>query len=113
MTLGIIVDDTVHFLSKYLRARREAGLSPADAVRYAFETVGGALIATSVVLIAGFLVLAQSSFRVNWEMGTLAALTIALALVADLLFLPPLVMAIDGRRSARKRRSSAARGSSA
>jgi len=98
MTLGIVVDDTVHFLSKYLRARREAGLSPADAVRYAFETVGGALVTTSVVLIAGFLVLAQSSFRVNWEMGTLSALTIAFALVADLLFLPSLVMAVEGRR---------------
>ena len=102
MTLGIIVDDTVHFLSKYLRARREAGLSPADAVRHAFETVGGALVTTSVVLIAGFLVLARSSFRINWEMGTLSALTIALALAADLLFLPPLVMAIEGWRDGAK-----------
>ena len=54
MTLGIVVDDTVHFLSKYLRARREKHLSPEDAVRYAFATVGRALLITSVVLVAGF-----------------------------------------------------------
>ncbi len=101
MTLGIVVDDTVHFLSKYLRARREMRLPPADAVRHAFEIVGGALVTTSAVLIVGFLVLAQSSFRVNWEMGTLSALTIALALLADLLFLPPLVMATEGRDAAK------------
>ncbi|MDH3535339.1 MAG: MMPL family transporter, partial [Gammaproteobacteria bacterium] len=44
MTLGIVVDDTVHFLSKYLRARREKGLDAVDAVRYAFSTVGLALV---------------------------------------------------------------------
>ena len=63
MTLGIIVDDTVHFLSKYLRAIREQGKSPADAVRYAFQTVGRALIVTTIVLTAGFLVLAQSKIK--------------------------------------------------
>ncbi|MGI9332536.1 MAG: efflux RND transporter permease subunit, partial [Gammaproteobacteria bacterium] len=62
MTLGIVVDDTVHFLSKYLRARREQGMSPADAVRYAFRTVGTALVVTSIVLMAGFLVLSMSTF---------------------------------------------------
>ena len=60
MTLGIVVDDTVHFLSKYLRARREKGLSSQDAVRYAFNTVGLALVVTSLVLIAGFFVLTFS-----------------------------------------------------
>ena len=44
MTLGVVVDDTVHFLSKYLRARREQGLDAAQAVRYAFRTVGVALL---------------------------------------------------------------------
>ena len=43
MTVGIVVDDTVHFLSKYLRARREYGHDPEDAVRYAFDTAGRAL----------------------------------------------------------------------
>jgi len=95
MTLGIVVDDTVHFLSKYLRARRERGLSAPDAVRYAFHTVGTALLVTTLVLIAGFLVLSLSGFKVNADMGLLTAVTIALALLADFLFLPPLLMKVD------------------
>ncbi len=98
MTLGIVVDDTVHFLSKYLRARREEGLSPEDAVRYAFHTVGTALWTTSVVLIAGFLVLTHSPFELNSGMGLLTAITIGLALLADFLLLPTLLMTLDKRK---------------
>ncbi len=98
MSLGIVVDDTVHFLSKYLRARREKGLSSEQAVRYAFSTVGLALVATSMILVAGFLVLAQSTFEFNAGMGKMTALTLAIALLADLLFLPPLLMKLDGSR---------------
>ena len=95
MTLGIVVDDTVHFLSKYLRARREQQLDPPDAVRYAFSTVGTALLVTTLVLIAGFAVLTQSPFKLNSDMGLLTAITIAFALLADFLFLPPLLMKVD------------------
>lgn len=99
MCLGIVVDDTVHFLSKYLRARREQGLNPEDAVRYAFKTVGTALIVTSVVLAAGFMILAQSTFGFNGGMGKMSALIVTIALVADLLFLPPLLIWFEGRRN--------------
>jgi len=95
MTLGIVVDDTVHFLSKYLRARREDGLSAAEAVRYAFHTVGRALWTTSAVLIAGFLILTRSPFELNSAMGLVSALTIGLALLADFLLLPTLLMTLD------------------
>ena len=95
LTLGIVVDDTVHFLSKYLRARREQGLNAEDAVRYAFHTVGIALIVTTLVLVAGFIVLTQSAFKLNSDMGLLTAITIALALIADFVFLPPLLMKVD------------------
>ncbi len=98
MSLGIVVDDTVHFLSKYLRARREQGLGCHDAVRYAFATVGTALWVTSVVLIAGFLVLTLSAFELNSGMGLLTAITIALALLVDFLFLPPLLMKIEEKK---------------
>jgi predicted RND superfamily exporter protein len=97
MTLGIVVDDTVHFLSKYLRARREKGLDAQDAVRYAFSTVGLALVATSVVLVAGFTVLTFSAFALNSNMAFMTAVTIIFAIVADFLLLPPLLMAIDGK----------------
>ena len=92
MTLGIVVDDTVHFLSKYLRARRELGMTAEQAVSHAIETVGMALVLTTVALVLGFIVLAQSGFSVSSQMGLLSAITIAIALVADLLFLPPLLL---------------------
>ncbi len=96
MTLGIVVDDTVHFLSKYLRARREKGLDAPDAVRYAFDTVGLALVATSIVLVAGFTVLMFSAFTLNSQMAMMTAVTIVFAIVADFLLLPPILMAVDG-----------------
>ncbi len=96
MSLGIVVDDTVHFLSKYLRARREKGLSSEDAVRYAFMTVGKALVITSIVLVAGFLILSTSSFELNSGMGLLTAIVIAFALFADFLLLPSILMKIEG-----------------
>ena len=102
MTLGIVVDDTVHFLSKYLRARREQNINAEDAVRYAFTSVGMALITTSVVLAVGFLVLATSSFKLNSGMGTLTAIVIVFALAADFLFLPPLLMKFDKRTEKEK-----------
>ena len=95
MTLGIVVDDTVHFLSKYLHARRDKQADSATAVHYAFGNVGRALWITTFVLVAGFTVLAQSSFKMNADMGWLTAVTIFVALVVDFLFLPPLLMAMD------------------
>jgi len=95
MTLGIVVDDTVHFLSKYLRARREKGLNAEDAVRYAFRSVGLALLVTSLVLIVGFMIIAQSHFELNAGMGLLTSVVIFLALVIDLTFLPALLMRLS------------------
>ena len=96
MALGIIVDDSVHFLSKYLRARRESQMSSEEAVRYAFSTVGSALVVTSFILVAGFLVLTLSPFGLNAGMGMLTAIVLLVALGADLLFLPPMLMQIEG-----------------
>ena len=79
LSLGIVVDDTVHFLSKYLRARKEQGLNTEDAIRYAFRTVGNALVVTSSVLVGGFLVMQFSHFNPSNDMGTLLAITIFVA----------------------------------
>ncbi|MCP5198666.1 MAG: MMPL family transporter [Gammaproteobacteria bacterium] len=95
MTFGIVIDDTVHFLSKYLRARREQGLDPEAAVRYAFRTVGRALIITTVTLVVGFAVLSTSSFAINSRMGLMTAIIIFIALVGVFLMLPPLLMKIE------------------
>jgi len=99
VTLGIIVDDTVHFMSKYVRARRELKLSSEDAVRYSFASVGRALWITTMVLIGGFAVMATSSFKINAEMGILTAITIFIALIIDFLFLPPLLMLLKSNRN--------------
>lgn len=98
MTLGIIVDDTVHFLSKYLRGKRELGLNSKDAVVYAFSSVGKALMITTVVLVAGFMVLGQSSFLMNSSMAQIAVVVMVSALVIDFLLLPALLILIDGKK---------------
>ena len=100
MTLGIVVEDTVHFLSKYVRAKRELGQRTPEAVRYAFRTVGVALVGTSVVLVANFAVIGTSHFYPNASMGQLSAMTIALALFVDFFFFVPLLIALDRRRRA-------------
>ncbi|MDE2724623.1 MAG: MMPL family transporter, partial [Gemmatimonadota bacterium] len=98
VVFGIVVDDTIHFLSKYLKARRE-GLPAPEAVRYTFNTVGHALWTTTAVLSVGFLVFATSGFEVSWALGLLVTITIVFALVADFLLLPTLLIAIDRRNS--------------
>jgi hypothetical protein len=94
-TIGIVVDDTIHFMSKYLRALRQQRLSPPDAVRYAFRSVGVALLVTTLVLSAGFMVLSTSHFSINSELGLMTTITIVIALIVDFLYLPPLLLRLE------------------
>ena len=94
IVLGIVVDDTIHFLSKYLKSRREGFRAP-DAIRASFNTVGQALWTTTAVLSAGFLVFSTSGFEPSWALGMLVAITILFALLTDFLLLPTLLMAMD------------------
>jgi predicted RND superfamily exporter protein len=95
MVVGIIVDDTIHFLSKYLRGRREYQLAPEAAVRYAFHEAGSAMLVTTAILASGFGILAMSSFLPNATMSLLTTIAILIALPVDLLLLPLLVLWID------------------
>ena len=88
--LGIVVDDTIHFLSRYQR-ERDGGASVDAALVATLEAVGPALATTSVVLGFGFSVLTLSSFQMNVHLGALTTLVIALALGADLFLLPALL----------------------
>ena len=97
MTFGIIVDDTIHFLCRYRRARLE-GRPPAAAVQYTFRSVGRALWTTTIVLALGFLVFASSGFELSWALGLLVTITLVFAILTDFLLLPPLLMAIDRKR---------------
>ena len=92
MTLGIIVDDTVHFMSKFLRARRELNYNAKDAVIYAFETVGRALVITTIVLVCGFTVLSTSPFALNSYMARITVIIITAALVIDFILLPSILV---------------------
>lgn len=98
MALGIIVDDTVHFLSKYRHARVN-GDNAEQAVRYAFTSVGRALWITTIVLTLGFSVLAMSSFALNSDMGLLTGIIIVVALAVDFLFLPAFLIVFDNKDS--------------
>jgi predicted RND superfamily exporter protein len=98
LSLGIVVDDTVHFLSKYNHARTALNKNVEDAIRYAFHTVGVALLITSSILVGGFMVMEFSHFNPSRAMGLLLALTIATALIIDFLLLPPLLLLTDRRR---------------
>lgn len=91
-SLGIVVDDTVHFLTKYLRGRREHLLDAAGAVRYAFRHVGKAISVNTLILASGFFVLFFSSFKINQEMGLLTGLAVIVALFFDFLILPAMLV---------------------
>jgi hypothetical protein len=95
MALGVIVDNTIHFLAKYLRSRRDQGGSAEEAVRYAMNTVGIAILANNLILVSGFLILGQSAFLPNASMSQMTAIAIGSALVADFLLLPALLLWLD------------------
>ena len=97
IAFGIIVDDTIHFMTKYVSARKR-GLLPSESVQSAFHSVGKALLATTVVFALGFLVFGASGMITNQALGLLVGITVIIALLADYLFLPPLLMALDGTR---------------
>ncbi|HIC26869.1 MAG TPA: RND family transporter, partial [Gammaproteobacteria bacterium] len=98
-TLGIIVDFTVHFLSKYLHAKREKNLQAEEAVMYAFETVGFALIVTALSLCAGFLVLLLAFFIPLHGFVLFSSIAFISALIIDLLLFPALLITWDKRHT--------------
>lgn len=94
MSLGIVVDDTIHFLYKYLRLRR-TGVSTSVAVEQTVRHTGAAILTTSCILGLGFGVLAFSHFQINAQMGLLTAVCLVLAVVLDLIVLPALLLVGD------------------
>ncbi len=94
IAFGIIVDDTIHIMSKYLRSRAE-GLQPRDAIAPTFRMVGGPLLTTTLIFAIGFLVFGLSDLATNQTLGTLVGITVVIALAADFLLFPPLLVALD------------------
>lgn len=90
VALGIAVDDAIHFLARY-RLERQAGVAQDLAVERTLRTAGRAMLWTTVLLVAGFAVLASSGFRGIVEFGLLMAVVLASALAVDLTLLPALL----------------------
>ncbi|MEO0359461.1 MAG: MMPL family transporter [Pseudomonadota bacterium] len=100
VAVGLVVDFTVHFLAKYRRARLAEGADPAGAVGYAFKTAGAAIFATTVILAAGFSILAFSTFKLNADLGLLTALAVVASMLVNLALLPSLLLLLDRRAPA-------------
>ncbi len=102
LTFGIVVDDTVHLLMKY-QAARARGLGPQLAIHETMRSVGVAVVVTSVALTLSFSVFIFSGFLVNQHLGWLTSITLVAALIADLLFLPPLILYVEKPVKTRER----------
>ena len=93
VTFGIIVDDTIHLLNRFITLKRQ-GKNNLDALMQTMEKVGQALISTSFVLSLGFMVLMTSNFLLNYTLGLLSTITILIALAFDLLVLPAILLKV-------------------
>jgi predicted RND superfamily exporter protein len=98
MTYGIIVDDTIHTVFKYHHARNKLRLSINGAVEYVYAHAGHSIFVTTLILVAGFSVLAFSNFQLNRDLGVMAACTIGLAAMVDFILVPAL-LSLGDRRS--------------
>ena len=101
MTLGIIVDDTIHIIFRYREARAQ-GAGPVAAARKMFAKVGEPMLISTTALVAGFSLLATSGFHITSSSGYLVAGAIAFALILDWLFLVPVLIGIDRVRVRRR-----------
>lgn len=90
IAFGIAVDDTIHFLGRY-KIELEKGNSNYDSLITTIKTSGGAILLTTLVLVAGFGVLILSSFYANFITGLLVTISLIVALLCDLYLLPVLL----------------------
>ncbi|MFQ5416835.1 MAG: RND family transporter, partial [Myxococcota bacterium] len=90
VALGLVVDDTIHFLYRFKEQRREAR-DPREAIARAMSLSGRPIVFTSLVLALGFSVLVLASFNPVTNFGILAGAVIVLALIFDLVVLPALL----------------------
>jgi predicted RND superfamily exporter protein len=97
ISIGLVVDATIHFLSKYQKAI-SMNLGASEAIQYCFKYVGYPIIIASICLFSGFIFLTQSLFFNNFVIGGMCAIIIIIALLIDLLLLPALLL-IFGKKA--------------
>ena len=93
IAFGIAVDDTVHFLSHYLHARRDQKMSHLDAIKHTLDRIGGAIVATTIILCAGVAIVSFSELPQVALFGALFVSTLAFAVIGDLFILPAMLAA--------------------
>lgn len=93
IAFGIAVDDTTHFLSHYLHARREEGRSHMDAIHHTMQRIGGAIIAATLILCSGTAIVMFSELPQVALFGTLFVITLGFAVIGDVFILPALLVA--------------------
>ena len=94
ISIGLVVDDSVHVLSKYIAARRE-GKTPEDAVWYSLDKAGSAITITTAALAMGTFILVFSNTYYYQNVALMLTPIIVVALLLDLLYLPPLLVKFD------------------
>ena len=94
ISIGLVVDDSVHVLSKYMAARK-AGEDPDEAVRYSLDKAGSAITITTAALAMGTFILVFSNTYYYQNVALMLTPIIVVALLLDLLFLPPLLVKLD------------------
>lgn len=92
VAVGIALDDTIHILHGYVE-RRRAGASNTWAIARTLRQRGRAVIGTTMILVAQFMLLAASGFQPTSVFGWLTAFGLLVALVFDLLVLPAILVA--------------------
>jgi len=95
VTLGIVVDDTIHLIEALRRERKRKDVDHNQAILNAMKHSGPGILITTIILVAGFSCLAISGFQINAWMGLMTAIVILLALVFDFLFLPSVFYKTD------------------
>lgn len=91
IAFGIAVDDTIHLLGKFKHELMQ-GKSKMYALKRAYLTTGKAMVLTTLILCAGFMLLVFSSFMGTFFMGVMMSITLFVALIADMTLLPVLIM---------------------
>ena len=94
--LGIAVDDTIHFLIRFLRERRQ-GANVHVAIKRSFESVGLALLITTAIVSSAFLAAMTSTLPTIVLFGALACSALFAALIGDLVLLPAMIERVVGR----------------
>lgn len=95
IALGISVDNTIHFLSRYRQQLKLNGWKIPEAVLAALHETGFSMIYSAVVLFFGFAIFILSSFGGTEALGYLVSFTLITAMLSNLFVLPSLLMTLD------------------